>query len=265
MIAIILAAGEGTRLRPLTLDRPKCLVELAGKPLLLHQKIALEAAGIVEIAVVTGYQAAQIEAMGFRTFHNSDYAETNMVSSLMCAAELFDGASDILIAYADIVYEPSIIKAIGACSARLSTTIDTGWKRLWDARLDDPLSDAETLRLDSAGDIVELGKKPTSVDEIEGQYMGLVKVRADFAPRLVDFHDQMDTDALYDGRNFRNMYMTSFLQCLIDSGHPLRAVPVKGGWLEVDSTEDLGLYEHWRSSGTLNSYWRPAADGADLS
>ena len=62
MKAIILAAGEGIRLRPYTLDRPKCLVELVGKSLLEHQLAALRAAGITDITMVTGYRANQIEA-----------------------------------------------------------------------------------------------------------------------------------------------------------------------------------------------------------
>ena len=61
MRAIILAAGEGTRLRPHTLDRPKCLVELAGKSLLEHQVSSLRANGIDSITVVTGYRASMIE------------------------------------------------------------------------------------------------------------------------------------------------------------------------------------------------------------
>ena len=62
MRAIILAAGEGTRLRPYTLDRPKCLVELGGKPLLVRQVDILRTVGIGNITVLTGYRADQIEA-----------------------------------------------------------------------------------------------------------------------------------------------------------------------------------------------------------
>ena len=101
MKAIILAAGEGTRLRPHTLDRPKCLVELSGKPLLLHQVDALHATGVDDIVVVTGYRADQIESLGFSTINNPAYDRTNMVKSLMCASSLLDGSDDILICYAD--------------------------------------------------------------------------------------------------------------------------------------------------------------------
>ena len=88
MRAIILAAGEGARLRPYTLDRPKCLVELGGKPLLTHQVDVLKTAGIKNITVLTGYRADQIKALGYPTLHNPDYTHTNMVATLMCSAEL---------------------------------------------------------------------------------------------------------------------------------------------------------------------------------
>ena len=62
MRAVILGAGEGTRLRPYTDDRPKCLVELAGRTLLAWQLDALAAAGVSDTTIVTGYRADQILA-----------------------------------------------------------------------------------------------------------------------------------------------------------------------------------------------------------
>ena len=73
--------------------------------------------------------------------------------------------------------------------------------------------------------------------------MGLIKVRADFASQLLALYDGLDPVATYDGKDLPNMYMTSFLQHAIDSGHPLTAVVVEGGWFEVDTVEDLATYE----------------------
>ena len=259
MRAIILAAGEGVRLRPYTLDCPKCLVELVGKPLLVHQAETLNAAGVGEIHVVTGYHADRVEAMGYRTRHNPDYARTNMVASLMCAANLLDGSADVVIAYADIVYEPRLIRALCACDAPICTIVDRSWLRLWRLRMDDPLSDAETLKLDAVGNILELGRKPRSYDDVEGQYMGLIKVRGDFAPEIVACHRQLNPEGRCEGKDLANMDMTSFLQCLIDRQRPIRSVPVDGGWLEVDSASDLELYRRMHRDGRLGHYCRFAA------
>lgn len=60
MRAILINAGQGSRLLPLTLHTPKCLVEVSGKSILDHQIEALQAAGVTRIEVVGGYRAAQI-------------------------------------------------------------------------------------------------------------------------------------------------------------------------------------------------------------
>ena len=87
MKAIILAAGRGSRMKDLTDERPKCLVELRGKPLLEWQLEALREAGINEIAIVTGYKRELLVNRGLTEFHNPRWAETQMVSSLACAEE----------------------------------------------------------------------------------------------------------------------------------------------------------------------------------
>jgi choline kinase len=263
MRAVILAAGEGVRLRPYSADRPKCLVELGGSTLLGHQLATLERVGIREVHIVTGYRAEQIERLGYPTFHNHDFARTNMVASLMCAAEVLDGQDDVLVAYGDIVYEPRVLEALCRDAAPLATTVDELWLRLWKLRNDDPIADAETLRIDASSQILELGKRPSSLDEIEAQYMGLIKVGADFSVELVRAYRSLDPKSLYDGRDLPNMYMTSFLQHLIDSGRPLRAVRIRGGWLEIDTASDLETYARMLKEDRLDDYCRlPLGDAA---
>lgn len=251
MRAIVLAAGEGTRLRPYTQDRPKCLVPLCDRPLLAWQIDALRAAGIHRITVVTGYRADAIEALGVPTVHNAAFAATNMVASLMCARALLDGSDDVLVAYGDLVYEPRVVEALTASPAPLAISVDRGWRRLWSARMADPLADAETLRLDASGHVIELGRRPRSYDDIEGQYMGLVLARASVVRRLVDQYDALDPAGPYDGRTRDQMFMTTFLQHLIDQAVPVAATLVDGGWLEVDTTDDLATYEALARAGRL--------------
>src|SRR4051812_32120303 len=112
MKAILLAAGEGNRLRPHTADRPKCLVPLWGRPLLDYALHCLRSCGVEEIAIVTGHQADRLERYGLETFHNEHFATTNMVASLFKAACLFDGSQDLLIAYTDILYTPHVLRAL---------------------------------------------------------------------------------------------------------------------------------------------------------
>lgn len=254
MKALILAAGQGTRLRPLTDSIPKCLVKLLGQPLLLRQADVLRACGIDDISVATGYEAQQIADLGFDTYYNENYMTTNMVESLFCSREIFSEEQDLIVAYGDIVYSKENLRKLMASEASIAVIVDNAWRDLWSSRMDNPLTDAETLKLDASGHILELGQRPNSYDDIEGQYTGLIKVSADFIKEFAEFYDCLDRNAKYEGRDFEQMYMTSFLQMLIDEGVKVEATIVNRGWLEVDSVEDLSAYEAMHKSGQLDEF-----------
>jgi choline kinase len=236
-----LAAGQGLRLKPLTDDKPKCLVPFRGRPILDRLLSALRAAGITDVAVVTGYRAETIRDRGLTTRHNPDFASTNMVHSLFCAEDLLDG--DVLIVYGDILIRPGLLRTFCDSSAPIAVAVNTQWRDLWALRMEDPLADAETLKLDQDGYIRELGRKASSYAEIEGQYMGLIRIARDALPKVRAFYHSLDRARRYDGKDFRNMFMTSFLQEIIDRLMPIRAVLLGGGWLEIDSIDDLSAYD----------------------
>ena len=253
---LILAAGQGTRLRPLTNNKPKCLVPLAGKSLLERQVNTLRGAGIENIHIATGFCAQQIQELGFETSLNERYAQTNMVETLFSARDFISLEGDLIIAYGDIVYDSINLETLLACDDEIALMIDKKWRDLWSLRLENPLEDAETLVMDPEGYVKELGKKPESYEKIEGQYTGLIKIRADKIQDFVDFYDKIDRSLMYDGKDFDNMYMTSFLQQLIDSDWKVKAALVENGWLEVDSVDDLEHYEKMAQEGTLDKFYK---------
>lgn len=254
--ALILAAGQGTRLRPLTNNKPKCLVPLAGKSLLHRQVKTLNDNGISDIHIATGFCKEQIETLGFDTSYNPDFETTNMVETLFCAKDFIAKDGDLIIAYGDIVYNDENLKTLLDCQEEICLMIDKKWKDLWSLRLENPLEDAETLMLDADNFVTELGKKPQNYDRIQGQYTGLIKIRADKLKEFIKFYDSLDRDATYDGKDFYNMYMTSFLQMLIDSKWKVKAAIVNNGWLEVDSVEDLEHYENMAKENTLEKFYK---------
>jgi choline kinase len=256
---LILAAGEGTRLRPLTEQLPKTLVPLDGVPLLARQLAVLRRAGIHDISVVGGHCADALVPLGLRLFHNPAFASTNMVASLHCARALFDGGDDVVVAYGDIVYEPRVLAALLASVAPVSVVVDRGWLSLWTLRMDEPLDDAESLKLDAQGCITELGRKPRNMADIEAQYIGLFKVDRAFAPAFFTPYEQLAPAAKVAGRTRDRLYMTDYLQLLIDQGTTVRAAPVRHGWLELDSTQDLARYQRALAAGELAPLYNPAA------
>ena len=250
MRAIILAAGEGNRLQPYTKNIPKCMVKLAGKPLLHRQIEVLRSLNFDEIMVVVGYLAKNVDCLGAKTSFNINYMNTNMVSTLFCAEDwMID--EDLYICYGDIVYEHRVIESLMACSSPIGISIDKSWKNLWDLRMDDPLLDAETLVLKNSHQVIEIGKRATSYDQIDGQYVGLIKVRSDYVSSFKDSWHSLDRNKLYDGNDADNIYMTSFLPYLIDNDFDVRAAFTDNGWLEVDTVSDLELYERYFNDGTL--------------
>lgn len=237
MKAIILAAGRGSRMKNLTEERPKCLVELRGKALLDWQLDALSAAGITEIAIVTGYKRELLANRGLVEFHNSRWAETNMVSSLACAQDWLQ-SEPCIVSYSDIFYSPVAVKSLMDCHASLAVTYDPNWLELWTQRFGDPLLDAETFRLTTEHTLAEIGNKPKSVDEVQGQYMGLLRFTPDGWAEMLRIRSGLNPEQC------DKMHMTGTLQKVIDAGRvAITAVPYTGEWGEVDFADDLDAYQ----------------------
>jgi len=241
MKVIILAAGQGTRLRPLTDTKPKCMVELQGKPLIQHQIETLRKNGVEDIHIATGYLESKIDFENTTKHFNPKYASTNMVYTLFCAEEAMQN-DDLLIAYGDIIFNDNVLQSILKSEADISVVVDKNWRKYWSARMENPLEDAETLKINEEGTIKELGKKPTSYDEIEGQYIGLIKIKQSMLPKFKDYYRDLDKEKIYDGKDYENMFMTSFLQMIADNLSPLNPVFIENGWMEVDAPSDLEFY-----------------------
>lgn len=254
--ALILAAGEGKRLRPLTNDVPKCLVNFMNKSLLERQVKTLKKAGISKIHISTGYKAEKIKSLGFDTSLNKKYSQTNMVESLFSAIKFIESCNeDLIISYGDIIYHTSNLRALLESKDDVSIMVDKDWYKLWSLRIENPLEDAETLVLDSDNYILELGKKPKNYQKIQGQYTGLIKIKAEKIKEIISFYKNIERDLIYDGQNFYNMYMTTFIQLLINAGWGVKAILVSNGWLEIDSVEDLRIYEKLQKIGKLSEIY----------
>ncbi len=253
---LILAAGQGKRLNPLTLKKPKALITFLDKPLIMHQINIIESLGINNIAIVTGYLRDQLEGLGYTTYHNKEYENTNMVYSLFCGVQyLKERDDDLIISYGDIVYEKKNLESLIETDGDIVVMVDDNWLDLWSLRNENPLLDAETMKFDDKGYISELGGKAKNLLEIESQYTGLIKISNKVINPLISFYYELDPNKIYNGKSFNQIYLTDFLQLLIKSGWKIKPAHVSGGWLEIDTIEDLRLYEKLNNENSLDFLW----------
>lgn len=255
MKVIILAAGQGTRLRPLTDDRPKCMVEVNGKSILERQLDTMYACGVKEedITIVAGYRSdvliEKLKNIGIHVIVNEAYETTNMVCSLMCAEKLMKAEEDIIVSYGDIIYGREVFEKILQAKDPMSVIVDDGWYEYWSERCENPLDDAETLIYDSDHYLTEIGQKTTELEKVQSQYIGLMRFQGDGLKAVLGLsaeakrRSEQGQSLWRTDRNYAKMYMTDLLQGLIDEGYKLRAVHIQRGWFEIDDRDDLKVVE----------------------
>jgi L-glutamine-phosphate cytidylyltransferase len=180
---------------------------------------------------VTGYKRDPLGGRGLIEFYNARWAETNMVSSLACA-EPWLLADTCIVSYSDIFYEASAVSLLMKCAAPLAITYDPNWLTSWRERFGDSLLDGETFRPNPDYTLAEIGSKPRSVEEIGGQYMGLLR----FTP--ASWGEVMRVRAELTQLECDKMHMT---------GTPgevsVRAIAYDRAWGDIDSPGDLIFFD----------------------
>ncbi|HWA15536.1 MAG TPA: phosphocholine cytidylyltransferase family protein [Gemmatimonadales bacterium] len=230
--AIILAAGSGTRLRPLTLDTPKCLIDVGGKTILARQLERLAAAGIRRAVVVTGYLNEQVTShlrqypqagMEVRLAPNADYATTGNCMSVLAARGQVD-AGTIVLCDGDVVLTGDALTRLAAepCSAALLLDTET--------RLAEEEMKAE---LDAKGNVRRLSKQLDPAT-CAGESIGIQKVGGAALPIF-----WATLESMRDGGDTQGYYEDAF-QRMVNAGVTFRTVPIgHHEWTEIDDLADL--------------------------
>ncbi len=230
--AIILSAGQGRRLLPLTENLPKCLLPVAGKPVLAWQIDALSAAGIGEIIIVAGFQVGQIEALlqaryaaqsNIRIVFNPFYEVADNLASCWLARDAMEG--DFLLLNGDTVIEPALVaQVLNSSSAPITLSVD--FKESYDA---------DDMKVQLGADRwVKQVSKIVPPHEIDAESIGLVYFR-DQGPR---YFRQAIESALRHPAELKSWYL-SIIDKLAGQ-HRVNACSIKGfRWCEIDFIEDL--------------------------
>ena len=147
MNIIILAAGQGTRLRPYTKDLPKCLVKVAGKSFLHRQMQIYNNLGFDCPVIVAGYKSELILRDFPKVIVNQNYLSTNMLYSLFQAYKNIMSSKDTIVCYGDIIFSPKLIKLLVNDDSDVSLISDKNFIHYWTLRFKNPIDDLETFNL----------------------------------------------------------------------------------------------------------------------
>jgi L-glutamine-phosphate cytidylyltransferase len=240
--AIILSAGQGSRLGPITADQPKCLIPFAGKTLLDWQLDALAGAGVGEAVVVTGFRTEKVEAavagrsdLRVRTLFNPFYhVADNLGTCWMARGEMTE---DFIILNGDTIISAEIVgRLLDGATAPITVTID-----------EKDAYDSDDMKVGRDGDrLVAIGKTLTPA-ETDAESIGMLAFRGE-GPAL--FSGQVDR-MMRTEAGTKNWYLKA-IDALAPTGK-VGTVSIKGlDWQEVDFPADLAaataLTERWRSA-----------------
>lgn len=231
---IILAAGRGSRLKKKTEVLPKCLVKFKGSTLLQRVIQNFNSNKISKIYVVTGYKdnKINIKVPGVKKIKNLMWNKSSIMRSLLCCNEILKSNSCI-ISYSDIIYKKAAIEKLKKTKGDIVLLSNNDWRKLWKIRFSNPLSDLETFKL-KKNQLINIGEKPNSIKDIQGQYMGLMKITPNGWKKI-----QNHITIYYKGK-INKLDITSFLSTFIkNKKNKISVKKISSTWYEVDNQKDL--------------------------
>src|SRR5215470_13897328 len=243
MKAVILSAGQGSRLLPLTADRPKCLLPLGPKSLIEWQIDILSRCGVDEVVVVLGFRATLVEAvlaklarpeLRIRTLFNPFYNVADNLGSCWLARN--EMAGDFLLLNGDTLFESAVVeRLLDSPAAPITVTIDR--KAAYDA--DDMKVHLEGTRL------LDIGKTlPRAITD--GESIGLLLFRGAGPELFVEATER----ALRTAEGLKSFYLRVIDQ--LAKSHRVETATIEGlAWGEVDYPADLQRAEQLVVEGRL--------------
>ena len=219
------------RLRPLTDERPKCLLTVGSRTLLQRTFDAMIAAGISEFVVVTGYLGEMIRdfllntypsSLTFHFLHNADYEHNNNIYSLWMTRELVRGR-EFLLLDSDILFDPAIIQRM---LQEPGTALALNRHELGEEEI--------KVIVDSNNQVVEISKV-CSPSEAIGESVGIEKMEADYSEALF-----AELDRMIEGEGLIDIFYERAFERLIPQGHSFHIVDTTDYFsIELDTVDDF--------------------------
>jgi phosphoenolpyruvate phosphomutase len=234
--ALILAAQRGEELGELTESRPRCMVEIAGKPVLTQVADTFRAAGIKDLAVVRGYCKNAVNLAGLTYFDNDQAETTGDVYSLYQALPALEGSC--IIAPGHVLFNRYIAHALLDLDADFAIVVDTRWE---EGRVRDRTPAYVTCSEGSARhsfyspvQVLDILSKPEE-GPIHGEWIGLLKTSEQGTSQLRELLSGLAADM----PTLRSMTLPDLLRRLLSAGKDIQVFYIAGHWLEVGSLDDI--------------------------
>ena len=242
MIGVILAAGMAKRLRPLTNDKPKCLLKVGERTLLERTVEAMRQTGITEFVVVTGYCADQIRDFLtahypqtiFHFLHNVDYEHNNNIYSLWMSGQVVR-RREFLLMDSDILCDPA---AVGRIACEQEPALAVNRHELGEEEM--------KVVVDADCRITEISKTCRPEDAM-GESVGIEHVTPEYSEAL--FHE---LDLMIEHEGLIDIFYERAFERLIPQGHTFRVVDTTTYFsYELDTPEDFQRAQELMPSNLL--------------
>lgn len=236
--AIVLAASRGTELGALTQNRPKAMVEIAGRSLLSHIVETYNQAGIKQITVVRGYRKEVVDLPNLDYVDNDEFDDTGELFSLHRALSHVELGQDIVVSYGDVMFNKYIQQMLLDVDDDLAVAVDTNWQESANRyRHADYVLCSMPHSRDTFHTKVFLHRIASHApqNEVHGEWMGFLRISAKRLPEVTELVSELVAAA--DGK--RKAKLPLLINRLIERGRPVRVLYTTGHWLDIDSIDDV--------------------------
>ena len=247
-LGVVIAAGIGSRLKPLTDELPKCMLDVRGKHILDWTLDTFRDLGISRSVVIGGYNSNKLLLpQGCKLVLNDQYRTNNILHSLAYARSEMEGIESVLVTYSDIVFQKRVVeRLLSVDSADIAIVVDQAWAKRYDGRKLHPLPEAEAAEFDYKRRLRQIGKGLLTADHDSqrwGEFIGMMKMTSRGQELFWNVFDEIDANLAPNApfqrtSSWRQAYVTDLLQELVNRGAEVHCTLIKGGWLEIDTTED---------------------------
>ena len=235
--AVLLAAGRGTRMRELTNDLPKPMIEVRGKPVLQHIIEGLSQAGVRDFLLIVGYRAEVVRqqfgngrTLGVQIGYATQVLQDGTGKVVELARD-FAGAAPFILSYGDILVDPTNYSRL--------TNLGTETEAIIAVKRNEDVSQGGAVFLNDRLELIDLREKPKPGEPTSPWYNAGIYA---FRPSIFGFTARLE-------RSPRGEFeLTDAVRALAHSGHKVQALELTGEWADVRDPEVLAALNQGRSS-----------------